>query len=720
MISRFDDFELDTGACHLLRAGQEIRLEKLPFDLLALLVSRRGELVSREEISSSLWAETFVDSEHGINTAIRKIRNALDDDPANPRYVQTVVRRGYRFTGDVHVDAPAAAPALAVAAVNPPRRWRWWIAALPAALAAASLAAIVSSGAQTSAPPVLHWTPLTKEVHTFSRLASDGKHVFWTEYGEAGESKAGLPLDVAGCHPYQVPLSGGAAMPVPIGFRSASLLDVSADGHMLVNPRENCKDTVIQGPLWDVALDSGVARRAGDLYGQDAAFSPDETQIAVAKGNELWLANRDGGAARRIAVLPALVWTMHWSPDGERLRFSLYDGEQSRFRLWEVHADGTHPQALVQDWRDSSEKLSGVWIDADDFLFSALRGGANDLWLMRESHGWRHPAALRPLFQWRPRDSVERVTAGPLDFEGPATIPGRREIAVIGTHRRGELQRYDAKSRQFVPFVTGPSAGLSAEMADFSRDGQWMAYVSYPEGALWRSRADGSEALQLTHESMRVGMPRISPDRTQIAFTGERPGEPLRTYVIPFDGGTPRPATGTRAMSEVSPTWSPDGQRLLIRSDRKGLGKDSIFQDNELEIVELASGRIAAVPNSGKKFNQRWSPDGKWIVATPNDGARLELFDVAAQRWSVLAEMSGGVPSWSADSKSVFFVHDEAGVYRVPLATRRPELVASLANVPRAMNDVYSEWCGLAPDGSPLILRNADVQQIFSLSFERP
>jgi DNA-binding winged helix-turn-helix (wHTH) protein len=95
---RFDDFELDYSRFQLFRAGIAIRLEGQPLQLLMFLVEKRGQLVTREEISSALWSkEVFVDVEQGINTAIRKIRRALADEAGEPRYLQTVVGRGYRF-----------------------------------------------------------------------------------------------------------------------------------------------------------------------------------------------------------------------------------------------------------------------------------------------------------------------------------------------------------------------------------------------------------------------------------------------------------------------------------------------------------------------------------------------------------------------------------------------------------------------------------------------
>ena len=95
---RFDDFQLDYGRFQLCRRGVPIRLEGLPLQLLMFLVEKRGQLVTREQISCELWTkDVFVDVEQGINTAIRKIRRALADDAGEPQYLQTVVGRGYRF-----------------------------------------------------------------------------------------------------------------------------------------------------------------------------------------------------------------------------------------------------------------------------------------------------------------------------------------------------------------------------------------------------------------------------------------------------------------------------------------------------------------------------------------------------------------------------------------------------------------------------------------------
>ena len=117
---RFDDFELDYGRFQLCRSGIPVRIEGLPLQLLMFLVEKRGQLVTREQISSELWSkDVFVDVEQGINTAIRKIRRALADDAGEPQYLQTVVGRGYRFVApNAEEDASGEAPA-EVFAVSP-------------------------------------------------------------------------------------------------------------------------------------------------------------------------------------------------------------------------------------------------------------------------------------------------------------------------------------------------------------------------------------------------------------------------------------------------------------------------------------------------------------------------------------------------------------------------------------------------------------------------
>src|SRR4051794_23547255 len=113
-----DDFELDSRAYELRRAGRPLKLERIPMELLLLLVEHPGQLVSRDQIVERIWSkDVFLDTDNSINAAVRKIRQVLKDDPEQPRFVQTVTGRGYRFIASVvgpvaSVDAaPLAEPA---------------------------------------------------------------------------------------------------------------------------------------------------------------------------------------------------------------------------------------------------------------------------------------------------------------------------------------------------------------------------------------------------------------------------------------------------------------------------------------------------------------------------------------------------------------------------------------------------------------------------------
>src|SRR5580692_178557 len=121
-IYQFEDFELDREAYQLRRDGRVVHLERIPLDLLFLLAERHGQLLTREEILDRIWGkEVFVDADNSINTAVRKIRQALKDSPEIPHFLHTIPGKGYRFEASVLELQPAApTPAPAALTLNPP------------------------------------------------------------------------------------------------------------------------------------------------------------------------------------------------------------------------------------------------------------------------------------------------------------------------------------------------------------------------------------------------------------------------------------------------------------------------------------------------------------------------------------------------------------------------------------------------------------------------
>jgi TolB-like protein/DNA-binding winged helix-turn-helix (wHTH) protein/Flp pilus assembly protein TadD len=154
---RFGVFEVDLGACELTKRGLRVRLQEQPFQVLAMLLERPGELVTREELQKKLWGQTVVDFDHGLNKAVNKIREALGDSAENPRFVETVARRGYRFLADVTpIDTAADRrpdPETEERVLPPPprpHRTRVWIGVGFALLLAASLSWIFYSQSHSS------------------------------------------------------------------------------------------------------------------------------------------------------------------------------------------------------------------------------------------------------------------------------------------------------------------------------------------------------------------------------------------------------------------------------------------------------------------------------------------------------------------------------------------------------------------------------------------
>jgi len=154
---RFGVFEVDLGACELTKRGLRVRLQEQPFQVLAMLLERPGELVTREELQKKLWGQMIVDFDHGLNKAVNKIREALGDSAENPRFVETVARRGYRFLADVTpIDTAAdrrSDPETEDRVLPPstrPHRTRVWIGFGLALLLAASLSWIFYSQTHSS------------------------------------------------------------------------------------------------------------------------------------------------------------------------------------------------------------------------------------------------------------------------------------------------------------------------------------------------------------------------------------------------------------------------------------------------------------------------------------------------------------------------------------------------------------------------------------------
>jgi dipeptidyl aminopeptidase/acylaminoacyl peptidase len=259
-----------------------------------------------------------------------------------------------------------------------------------------------------------------------------------------------------------------------------------------------------------------------------------------------------------------------------------------------------------------------------------------------------------------------------------------------------------------MPFLSELSAGHLA----FSRDGQWVTYVSYPENTLWRSKADGSDRRQLTYPPLTVVQPRWSPDGKRIAFTGLEPDKPWRIYIVPIDGGVPEPLM-VEQRSQLAPAWSPDGRSVAFGRIE---GRESNIT---IQIINLKTKGASEVPGSEELWIPDWSPDGKYLSAYSRDSHHLMLFNFKAGKWSEAAQAPLADVHFSRDSKFVYFENsDEATVYRVSLPDLRKERVVVLKGLRRPGLAYWSLWTGLTPDDSVLAMRDLGIQEVYALDFQ--
>jgi Tol biopolymer transport system component/DNA-binding winged helix-turn-helix (wHTH) protein len=686
-VVRFGVFEVDLHTGELRKQGLKIKLQEQPFQVLAMLLERPGEVVTREEIQQKLWPEdTFVDFEHSINAAVKRLREALDDSADNPRFVETLHRRGYRFIAPVDVGAGLAPPSgAAVGAVRePPLRKRRVVAATGGVVVAIAAAILGYRLTRPLPPPkVLRTVQLTRDRRPkYPIMVTDGVRLYFSEI-------------IAGSWtPVAVPTSGGEVVQIPSPLRDAVVQDISPDGSELLVM--DTSTIIPEGPLWIIRVFGGAARRVGDAQCGEAAWAPDGREILCLRGNDLFLTNVDGGESRKLATAPGFPYFSRWSPDGNRISISVYDGKSRA--LWELARDGTNFHQKLPGWNAPLGACSGHWTpDGKYFLFDSDRGGTIDVWVMAESRSFFQRRSLEPI----------QLTVMAVDSGKPVPSKDGKKIFVLAAETYGELQRYDGQAHHFVPYLSG----ISAEGTDFSRDGRWVTYVSVPEGTLWRSNVDGRERLQLTSPPMHVFLPRWSPDAKRIAFQGQVPGKAWRIYVLPAEGGSPQELLPGKGKDQFDVGWSADGQTIVF--------SESMSPDSKIYLLDLQANKVSTLPGSEGLYSPRWSPDGRYIAALRSSEYYLWLFDLRVKRWIELLRIPVGYPTWSHDSKYIYFDSPKGpAFYRLRVRDRKLEQVFSLEHVPLTGN--LGGWTGLAPDDSPLVLRNVGVNEVYALDWEAP
>jgi Tol biopolymer transport system component len=564
-----------------------------------------------------------------------------------------------------------------------------------AALTAAMVLAFVFRPA-IPPPRVVASTQVTKDGRGKDSMATDGSRIYFSV-------TSGYLFSL-----HEVSLTGGAEAPIETSIESPTVEDISPDhSELLIG---NCKIPIeLQCPLFALPVLGQSARRLGGIEADGATWSHDGKEIVYANGHSVYRMRADGSEPVKIVSVAEgggyPSWP-RWAPDGRRLRFTVSTGH-GRESLWEVAADGSNLHPVLPGWSDPPTECCGSWTpNGKYFVFTSGRGGAQNLWAIREAPSMFYKASKEPV----------QLTIGPTPNSLPLVSPDGKKVFVATAQTRGEMVRYSSASHQFLPYLSG----ISAICVNFSPDGKWVAYSSYPDTTLWRSKIDGSEAVQLTFPPMTVLQPRWSPDGTRIAFMGSEPGKAFKVYVVPSSGGRVEEAMPGNHFG-ADPNWSPDGNELLIGRYASEVAPGEPLN---LQILNLRTHEMSKVPGSDDLWSPRWSGDGRYILAVRRDGGWLMLYDTATQKWSPLVKMVVDWPEWSRKADYIYFYGAEAGggqgLFRVRVSDRKVELVFALRDFRQPPDIGWGSWKGLAPDESPILLRDAGVQDIYALDVDFP
>ncbi len=500
----------------------------------------------------------------------------------------------------------------------------------------------------------------------------------------------------------QVSTGGGEVVSIPTPFQNAWVEDISPDHTELLVRNTSGLPPVAPGALWALPTLGGSPRRLGNITTTSAASSPDGKTIVYAIGQDLFLANSDGTDPRKLVTIPGYGWWIRWSQDGTRLRFTLFDPNTNSNSLWEVSVDGSHLHPLLPGWNGPPAECCGNWTaDGKYYVFQSTRGNMSNIWALGDAAGFFGRASREPV----------QLTSGTTSIQHPVPSRDGKKLFVVGGEVRGELVAYDAKSQRWFPYLSG----ISAEGVSFSRDGQWVAYVTFPEGILWRSKLDGSERMQLTYPPMQAYQPWWSPDGKQLAFMGIGSDRHWHIYLVSAEGSNPEQLT-RGASNQGDPSWSPDQNSLAFGDAPQDVGKSSI------RLLDLKTRQATELAGSAGACCPRWSPDGRYIAAIQFRGQNLMLFDFTTQQWRMLAKETINFMMWLRDGKTLYFdtfLQAEPAFYRVRMSDLKVERQLSLKGLRRAQG-VFGPWCGLTADGSPLTLRDVGAQDVYALDWEAP
>jgi DNA-binding winged helix-turn-helix (wHTH) protein/Tol biopolymer transport system component len=700
-VVRFGVFQVNLSAREIHKHGVPLHLPPQPFTILALLLERPGEVVTREQIRLKLWStDTFVDFEHSLNSAIKRLRSALGDSARNSPYIQTVPRVGYRFIApvewqehDIARTERSGSRAVAVAdAADSGRVANRLLRRTTVALIVSIIVIAVTAHFMKVATNlrVVRVTALTStsRADRWGRIQTDGSRLFFLE--RRGHRWALMQMAAA----------GGDQEPFSAPFNETRIVGISRDGsEMIVSPFTERAESL---PLYLMPTVGGPPRRLGAIMATDAVLSPDRHSVAYSAGDGIYVVGRDGAGPRAIFHEAGLKRDLDWSPDGRALRFSWEDWKTPTSSIWEVAADGSYARSLLPGWDQQPSQCCGRWTaEGRYYVFvSHNHGGSQNIWAIPERQGlFGHPG-----------DPVQ-LSNGPITMDQPLPSSDGRRVFTLGSNERTEYIRYDPHTREYRALIGVENAAWP----NISNDGEWVVYCN--ADILWRSRVDGSERRQLASEWFNPRMPRLSADGRVVVFAGSpQSGGVSRIYEVSTEAGVPHELVSENFPTDA-PYWSPDGSAVLYSVPKQAGAVAGLY------VLDRKTGAKTKVPESFGFWKAAWSPDGKFLAAVQEGDHLIAIFEQSSHHWTTLAKGAVLGPAvWSSNSHYVYVqdvLEQDEPVRRVEVGTLAAERVFDC----RALLQGNVQRCGfeeLTPDGALVMRLSRGDHDVYSLELEHP
>ena len=633
---RFGQFSVDLHTHEVRKDSTKLRLVGQPFAILAELLQRPGELVTREELRERLWpGDTFIDFDHGLNAAVNKLREALCDSADDPRYIETLPRRGYRFIGQI--EAQTAPPATRSDA-SPPT------APIPQQASFANVPVLPLTSARPRS--VLRWAAI------FTAFLIVGLAVF-SSVSSRRKMLAAVPLPARITEFTQPDVSAGEPA-------------FSADGQYLAYYR----DGGISGSSGIFVQTVGTAA-SRQLTSSErdccAAWSPDGRTLAFARYSSnteigLFLVPAEGGAERRLEIPGAApkMGRIDWSPDGKTIAYSGGTG-LSLFALQDSSARQlTAPPPLTQDWGPSFSP------DGKFILFARSSEMGFPEQILRISVAGGEPTLIST--------EVARLRGSPR-----WSADGRSVIFASDRGGKPALWRVSTESKEAaVQFNDGGSHPT------ISRQGQRMAYQRETRSlTVWEmSLAEGGKSevralVPLTSQTDQGPGPQYSRDGKKIAYMSDRGGT-MEIWVSDRDGGNAKQLT---AIGDAgTPRWSPDGQSIVFdASRRRGSGIYSVSVNGGAPHL--------LTPDDFENRCPSWSQDGKWIYFASSRTNKWQVWKVPSEGGAAIQVTAHGghAPLESADGKYIYYAktpHANPQIWQIAKNGGAEALVSPLVRPP--------------------------------------